>query len=305
VKILVADDDPVTRRTLRSLVEHLGHELLEAEDGHAAWALIDQPDAPALILLDWMMPGPDGVEICRRLRAAGKHRHSHVLMISARDTTEDLVEGLDAGADGYIRKPFDLREVRAHVRAAERLLIARDELRAQSITDELTAALNRRGFLERVQHELALVARDGRDLAVLMIDVDHFKAVNDTHGHSAGDEVLREITSRMRLQLRAYDDLGRLGGEEFGVLLPACTVTDAVTVAERLRESIASPAVVTRDAAVTVTVSVGVVSVDTLGKYDAADVLAKADRALYAAKSGGRNRVEVDFAAPGIAVTSR
>ena len=298
MKVLVADDDAVTRHTLRSLVEHLGHEAIEAEDGHAAWALIEQPDAPALLLLDWMMPEPDGVEICRRLRAAGKRSHSHVLMISGRDTADDLVEGLDAGADGYIKKPFDLREVRAHVRAAERTLIAQDALRARAITDELTAALNRRGFVERLQHELALVARDGRELSVLMIDVDHFKAVNDSHGHSAGDEVLRELVGRIRTELRAYDDVGRLGGEEFAVLLPACLGADALRVAERLRARIASAAMSTQAAEVSITVSIGVISVDTLAEYTPEDVLAHADRALYAAKTGGRNRVEVGSIAP-------
>jgi diguanylate cyclase (GGDEF)-like protein len=157
--------------------------------------------------------------------------------------------------------------------------------------------MNRRGIVERIQHELALVARDGRDLSVLMIDIDHFKAVNDTQGHAIGDEVLREVACRIRRQLRAYDDIGRIGGEEFAVLLPECGATGAMAVAERIRKSVGSDVVKTSAAAVQVTVSIGIADVDTLHEYEPAQVLAQADRALYEAKCGGRNRVEIGHAA--------
>lgn len=214
--------------------------------------------------------------------------------MSGRGEMDDLIEGIAAGADDYIKKPFDLREVRVRVRAAERMLAARDELRAEAITDELTGLMNRRGIVERIQHELALIARDGRDLSVLMVDIDHFKAVNDAHGHAIGDEVLRDVSSRMRRQLRAYDDIGRLGGEEFAVLLPECGAAGAMAVAERIRRSVGSDAVKTSAAAVQVTVSIGIAGVDRLDDYKPEQVLAQADRALYVAKSAGRNRVEMD-----------
>jgi two-component system, cell cycle response regulator len=297
MKVLVADDDAITRRTLCALLYHLGHETVEAHDGNMAWDIIHQPDAPSLILLDWMMPGPDGIEICRRLRSERKRPYQHVLMISGRGSMDDLLEGIGAGADEYVSKPFDLREVRVRVRAAERMLAAQDELRAQAITDELTGLMNRRGILERLQHELALVARDGRDLSVMMIDIDHFKVVNDTHGHAVGDEVLQDVAQRMRRQLRVYDDIGRVGGEEFAVLLPECAAAAAAAVAERMRSTVASDLVKTAAGAVPVTVSIGVTSVDTLREYEPANVLAQADRALYAAKSGGRNRVATEVAA--------
>lgn len=294
MKVLVADDDAVTRRALRGLLDYLGHETVEACDGPSAWEAIRACDEPSLIILDWMMPGMSGIEICRRLRDGVNKPYQYILMLTARDAMDDLVEGMDAGADDYLRKPFDIRELRVRVRAAERVLSEQDALRARAITDELTGILNRRGIVERLHHELALVARDGRDLSVLIADLDHFKAVNDTYGHPIGDEVLKEVTRRMRVQLRAYDDIGRFGGEEFAVLLPACEEIGAMSVAERIRSSVSSQPVLTSAGPVAVSVSIGIASVDTLDDYEPEHVLARADKALYAAKHCGRNRIEID-----------
>ena len=293
MRVLIADDDAVTLRQLSGLLVHLGHEPVAARDGAEAWAAIEAPDAPALIILDWMMPPPDGVEICRRLRNSGRRPYQYVLLLTARDTVEDVVEGMDAGADDYLRKPFDLRELRVRLRAGERVLSLQDELRAQATTDELTGMPNRRGILERLDHELALVRRDGRAFSVLMIDIDNFKTVNDTYGHAVGDEVLKHVASRMRTQLRGYDDVGRYGGEEFMVVLPACETAGAVSVAERIRADIASASVWTSAGRVAVTVSIGVATAGGAQTAHANGLIAAADGALYTAKHKGRNVVEI------------
>ncbi|HEX2829617.1 MAG TPA: diguanylate cyclase [Burkholderiales bacterium] len=293
MRVLIADDDAVTLRQLSGLLAHLGHEPVAAHDGAEAWAAIQAPDAPALIILDWMMPPPDGVEICRRLRDSGRRPYQYVLLLTARDTVDDVVEGMDAGADDYLRKPFDLRELRVRLRAGERVLALQDELRAQATTDELTRLPNRRGILERLQHELALVRRDGRAFSILTIDIDNFKNVNDAHGHAVGDEVLKHVAARMRVQVRGYDDVGRHGGEEFMVVLPACDPAGAVGVAERIRADIASSPVSTSAGGLTVTVSIGVATIPGAAAADATGLLAAADGALYAAKRNGRNRVQI------------
>jgi two-component system cell cycle response regulator len=293
MRVLVADDDAVTRRTLVGLLGHLGHESIEASDGAGAWAVIDGLDAPPLLILDWMMPASSGVEICRRLRSGTKRPYQYIVMLTARDSVEDLVEGMDAGADDYLRKPFDLRELRVRLRAGERMLALQDELRARATTDELTELLNRRGIVERLEHEVALTTRDGRPLSVLIIDIDNFKTINDTHGHAVGDEVLKEVSSRMRQQLRAYDDVGRYGGEEFAVVLPACEQAGALSVAQRIRRSICSVPVSTSAAAVDVSVSVGLASGGGERQFNAQTLISLADVALYTAKTNGRNRVEI------------
>ena len=293
MRVLVADDDAVTRRTLVSLLDHLGHEAVEAADGAGAWAVIQGHDAPQLLILDWMMPPPDGVEICRRLRSEQKPSYQYIVMLTSRDRVDDVVEGIEAGADDYLRKPFDLRELRVRVRAGERVLAHQDELRVRATTDELTGLLNRRGLIERLDFELALVARDGRPLSVLMLDIDNYKAINDAHGHAVGDEVLKEVSARMRRQLRGYDDLGRHGGEEFAVVLPSCEANAAFTVADRIRSIISSVPIETSAGSLEVTISGGLASSRGAQPLDTHGLISVADAALYAAKAKGRNRVEV------------
>jgi diguanylate cyclase (GGDEF)-like protein len=293
MKTLVADDDAVTRRTLVGLLEQLGHTPIEARDGLEAWNAIHAEDAPPLLVLDWMMPGLSGVEICRRLRSSQKRPYHYILILTARDSKDDLIEGLEAGADEYLSKPADLRELRARVRAAERVLLVQDELRARAITDELTGVLNRRGIVERIGHEFALVLRDDRPLSVVLLDVDHFKAVNDTFGHHIGDEVLVEIARRLRSQLRPYDDVGRYGGEEFAITLPACRAEDAVRVACRVRRAICETPIASSSGPISATVSAGVASAAPRRHAKAEHIIAEADTALYTAKGNGRNRVEL------------
>jgi two-component system cell cycle response regulator len=293
VKVVVAEDDPVTRRALVGLLAHLGHQSLEACNGLEAWDAIQSPDRPSLVILDWMMPAPSGLEVCRRLRRTANGPYQYVLMLTARDSVDDVVEGMEAGADDYLRKPFDMRELRARVRAGERMLAQQDKLRAQATTDELTGALNRRGIIDRIDHELGVRARHaGPPFALLLLDIDNFKTINDTYGHSVGDEVLKEIAARIQACLRTYDDVARYGGEEFLVVLPACEVDPACGVADRVRRWICDEPVNTSVGFVRVTISIGVAGTAEDAPADRSRLISKADDALYAAKANGRNRVE-------------
>jgi diguanylate cyclase (GGDEF)-like protein len=292
MRVLIADDDEITLATLESLLSHLGHEAVRASDGTQAWELLQREDAPSLAILDWMMPGLDGVEICRRLRQQGKKPYQYLIMLTARDEMQDLVESIESGADDYLRKPFDVRELRARLHAAARILDLRDELRARANFDELTGLLNRAGILEALRREFAHVARTGEPATIILADLDNFKAVNDTYGHPAGDEVLREASRRLSTCKRSYDELGRYGGEEFLALLPGCDASSGIKVAGRMRQAVERLPIDTAAGLVSLTASFGVSSVDQIQSLDLEAAVAAADEALYRAKRGGRNRVE-------------
>jgi diguanylate cyclase (GGDEF)-like protein len=222
----------------------------------------------------------------------------YVLLLTAKNRHEEVVEGLDAGADDYVTKPCDPFELEARLRAGTRILElqdqlvnARETLRLQATHDSLTGLLNRTAVLDALQRELARSERTAAGLAVIMVDVDHFKAINDTHGHIVGDDVLRAVAGRMRSSIRTYDSIGRYGGEEFLVVAPGCGVAVARELAERLRTSVCGTAITYEDGSLDVTVSLGV-AVRT--GAPAGLLLRAADQALYQAKSRGRNRFEVD-----------
>jgi two-component system, cell cycle response regulator len=290
MRILVAEDDPVTRLTLASLLSKRGHEVIAVENGDLAYAVLLRDDAPPLAILDWMMPGRDGVEVCRDLRKLGKTSYTYVVMLTGKREKEDFIAGLAAGADEYVRKPFDIDELHARIEAAERILKIQDALRTKAHEDELTGALNRAGIRSMLERVLAHAEREGTEVSVILADIDHFKRVNDKHGHAVGDAVLREVVRRFGWGLRAYDGIGRFGGEEFLIVVPGCVTGDAVQVAERLRGYIASEPLSDGTFSISITVSFGVAS--TASGIDAPDGLMKAaDEALYRAKNGGRNLV--------------
>jgi diguanylate cyclase (GGDEF)-like protein len=290
MRILVADDDEVVRAVLVALLEHLGHEVVLASDGTEAWAIIQREDAPSLVILDWMMPGIDGVEICRRLRQSAKRPYQYLLMLTAKDEMQDLVESIESGADDYLRKPFDARELRARLHAGQRILVLQDELRVRATIDDLTGLWNRAAVLDILKRELELSKRNGVPLSILLADLDHFKRINDTHGHAVGDEVLREASKRMAARLRPYDELGRYGGEEFLVVLPGCTSSAALSAAHRVKEAVSAVAINT--AVGPITVSIGVASAAPGDTIAADRMVIEADKALYRAKRAGRDRVE-------------
>ncbi len=308
MRVLAAEDNPVFQSMLKAMLGKWGYEAIIAPDGNEAMRLLSRDDPPRMAILDWMMPGMDGVEVCRCIRGVRREPYIYMLLLTARNESQDLVEGMDAGADDYLTKPFVAHELRARLRAGRRILdlqaelvAAREALRIQATYDGLTGVLNRGSVLDALNQDLARAGRESGPVAVLLTDIDHFKKVNDTHGHQAGDAVLQETAHRMKSAIRAYDSMGRYGGEEFLIVLPGCDGEDAVHQAERIREAIAGPSYSYGGAVFTSTCSVGVSWRSCASSDDAAELIREADLALYRAKAAGRNRVEA-FAADACAV---
>jgi two-component system, cell cycle response regulator len=296
VKVLIADDDRTSRKLLAAMVTKWGYDPLVAEDGGGAWAALQQPDHPRLVLLDWNMPVLDGLEVCRRLREMESPDPPYVILLTGRTEKGDIVHGLEAGANDYVAKPYNHEELQARLQVGTRtlalqahLLAAQQQMAALAARDPLTGILNRRTILERLAEELSRATRQHGGLTVAMCDVDHFKAVNDTYGHQAGDDVLRGFTASVQAQLRRYDSVGRYGGEEFLVIAPGVRDGGDVGLFERLCARISGVALPTTRGAVSITVSIGVASADAGSTVDT--LLAEADAALYRAKADGRNRV--------------
>jgi two-component system cell cycle response regulator len=301
MKILIAEDDPVSRRLLEAFLVKWEYEVVVAGDGEEALRLLEREDAPRLAILDWMMPGKDGIQVCREIRGRENQPYVYILLLSARGNKRDVIEGLETGADDYLTKPFDPFELRARLRTGRRILELQEQvlsalaaLRVEATHDPLTGLWNRTAILEIVQRELARAQRQETSLAVSMADLDHFKCINDAYGHLAGDAVLREVTRRMRASIRRYDEIGRYGGEEFLIVTPGCDARSALRQAERLRTRIAAKAMDIFKGTIPVTISLGVAV--TRRAKEADSLLRAADAALYGAKNRGRNRVEV---APG------
>jgi two-component system, cell cycle response regulator len=299
MKVLAAEDNPVFQAMLGNLLKKWGYDVRVARDGLEAWSVLQSPDAPRLAIMDWMMPGLDGVEICRRVRSSAAEPYIYILLLTARTQAEDLVQGMEAGADDYLKKPFNAHELRVRLRAGrrvldlqEQLMHAREALREQATRDGLTGLWNRTTVLDLLGQELARAARERKPLGVLMADLDHFKLVNDTHGHLAGDAVLRETARRMRAVARPYDATGRYGGEEFIVIVPNCDYMATLAHAERLRAAIAAQPFDAAECQLRMTCSVGMAWSASPSPRMANELLRDADAALYAAKKQGRNRVE-------------
>lgn len=298
MKILVAEDDPVSRHLLQVALCRSGYEVLVATDGVEAFRVLEQPDCPRLAILDWMMPLKDGIEVCRAIRKRGSEPYVYMILLTAKGQQVEVVEGLEAGADDYLTKPFDLLELKARLRVGQRLVelqeqlvSAREQLRIEATHDSLTGLWNHGSILEIAQRELTRAKREGTPVAAIMADLDHFKKVNDTYGHAAGDAVIFEAARRMSDSVRPYDSIGRYGGEEFLIVTPGCSMEETVQLAERLRESICEQPIESATHSLTVTLSLGVA--DAAEFSQAEQLVRAADDALYRAKRGGRNRVEI------------
>jgi two-component system cell cycle response regulator len=298
VKVLIADDEAVSRRLLESSLTRWGYQAIVASDGREAERLLSDADAPKLAILDWMMPGVDGLELCRRIRQRRSEPYTYLLLLTGKRQRRDVIEGLDAGADDYVTKPFDPQELRVRLRTGKRILClqeqlisAREALREMATRDSLTGLWNRASILDILANDLARMRRQEGSLAVVMVDLDHFKASADSHGHQVGDAVLREAAQAMRCSTRPYDSVGRHGGEEFLIVLPGCDATNAVSHAERLRAAVGRVCVETYRGPVRITASMGVALAE--GHVDVASLVRMADGALYQAKHRGRDRVEL------------
>lgn len=301
MKILIAEDNAVSRRVLEIKLTKWGYEVLCANNGTEAWEILQANDAPPIAILDWIIPGIDRVELCRRVRERTNELSTYIILLTAKDRKEDVVKAMDAGADDYIIKPSDPSELQARIRAGcrvieleQRLMETQEKLKLQATQDAFTGFWNRSAIYDILDRELGRAKRNERPISIGMADPDHFKSVNDSFGHIAGDTVLREVANRMRSVIRAYDSIGRYGGEEFLVVLPGLDEKDALDAAERIRLSISEKPLVIQDDVVPVAVSIGVAVTNSTTRAGQAESLIRlADEALYTAKAQGRNRVEL------------
>jgi len=297
-RVLVAEDDALYRHALDHLLTGKGYEVESVTDGLKALERACAADAPRLLMLDWMMPGLQGPEICRRVREHGSLRYEYILLLTAKHNPDDIVEGLEAGADDYLVKPFNAHELLARVRVGERmlrlhdgLLAAQETLRFQATHDALTGLWNRRALFELLNAELERAVRKSVPISVFLVDIDHFKQVNDQCGHLAGDAILQEIANRLSAAVRPYDLLGRFGGEEFILAAAELDLDGARQLADRLLAGVSSPPIRSGSYAVEVTVSIGVATALT-ANCPVEKLIQGADAAMYQAKHKGRNRIE-------------
>jgi diguanylate cyclase (GGDEF)-like protein len=306
MKALVVEDDLSTRLLIKKIVENEGYEVLEAEDGHEAWSIFQkEKDNIYIALLDWMMPKMDGIELCRRIRKTPVTHYIYIMFLTSKRDVKDIVEGLETGGDDYMTKPFIREELVSRIRVGGRIAVlqrklneANRKLQVLAITDPLTGILNRREFLKRFQVEIYRISREKKFYSLIMLDIDHFKRVNDTLGHTAGDMVLIEIADRIKAKLRPYDLIGRYGGEEFLIGTPGANSEIGRNIAERIRSSICKKPFHAGNKELDITASLGVTSaIPAENKKDIIhlleDMIERADSALYRAKDAGRNRVMV------------
>ncbi len=300
-EVLIAEDDPISRRVLESWLRKWNYRVTALENGLDAWSVLQQKDAPQMVILDWMMPGLEGIELCRRVRSQQSGRYKYLLLLTAKGRKEDIVAGLEAGADDYLTKPFDVNELRARMRTGKRILELQDallrvqtELQFQSAHDHLTGLWNYGAIAGLLQRETQRSSRMGRPLGLMMADLDHFKLINDSYGHQTGDAVLREVAGRILASVRNYDYVGRYGGEEFLIVLAECTTSDLIATAQRMRVCVSGSPIETEAGPIPVTVSIGLAARDANAALHLTgeDLLRVADTALYRAKTNGRNRVE-------------
>jgi diguanylate cyclase (GGDEF)-like protein len=299
-RVLIAEDDPVSCHLLKSFLVKWDYDVAVVTDGMAALKILEADDTPRLAVLDWMMPGMEGVQICQRIRERKNRPYVYVLLLTARSEKRDLLRGLELGADDYLTKPFDSEELRARLLVGERILTlqddliaAREELRFRATHDLLTGISNRGTVMDALRNELSRQLREQRSFGVILVDIDHFKNVNDTYGHLCGDEVLQAVSRRLKECVRPYDTVGRYGGEEFLIIASAANTKGTLALAERIRSVLESKPVVTHAGEVRITASLGAaISTDARGG-DPQTLLRLADKALYRAKELGRNRTEL------------
>jgi diguanylate cyclase (GGDEF)-like protein len=299
MRILVVDDEPLSRHVLQAAVEQLGHQWTAAQDGEAAWQCFNQ-DKPEVLITDLLMPEVDGLELCRRVRADTRAGYTYIMLVTVLGDRDDVVRGMEAGADDYLIKPVQLLDLQARLIAAQRVTDLHAELgrhRAElahlARHDPLTGLGNRRSLQEDLEVLHARSQRYRRGFALAMCDIDRFKAYNDTHGHQAGDQALRAVAATIAQEVRGGDSVYRYGGEEFLLILPEQTQDTALVAVERVRsavERLAIPQPAAGPGGI-LTLSAGIAAFGPRGATTAEELLQQADAALYRAKAAGRNQL--------------
>ena len=293
IKVLIAEDNAVSARILQKNIKDWGYDVVLAQDGKKAWLALQEEEI-RLAVLDWMMPEIDGIHLCRKIREndhLGENQdYTYIILLTAKDEQKDLIKGFSAGADDYITKPFKHLELKARLKTGKRIIDLQKQLQEQAYRDSLTGAWNRKRMFRILEKEISRARRDNLPMAIIMVDIDKFKAVNDSHGHHTGDLVLKEIVTLLKKNIRNYDEICRYGGDELLIILPNCDAARTKSIAERLRMHVLEHKVKTDAVSVNISISLGGVTTEN----HASDVVPEAlimtsDGALLEAKNNGRN----------------
>lgn len=292
--VLIVDDDPITRLALCAALEEWGLNPVVAESGNRALEMLEQDNPPHLLILDWSMPGISGPELCQILRARDDGQFFYILMLTGKEGNEAVIEAMEAGADDFLSKPFDHRVLKVRIAAGSRIVRLEQTLNQLASRDSLTQCWNRRMIDELFDSTLAEARRKETPICVMMVDIDHFKAINDNYGHAIGDTALQHMVAILNQNLREYDQVGRYGGEEFIVVLPTTDRDSAWGIAERVRSAVEYQPTILKDGReISMTVSIGLALFDPQRDPDRRSLMERADQALYKAKRSGRNRIIV------------
>ena len=299
MKILIAEDDIISSKILQKNLLNWGYYVVPARSGAEAWQALQDEDL-RMALLDWMMPGMDGIEVCRKIRRRKKFKYTYIILLSAKDRKQDIITGLSSGADDYMTKPVNFLELRARLQTGRRiieledkLLLVQNQLKDLASRDSLTKIWNRNESTKFLGDELERGNREGIPTGVILLDIDHFKRINDFYGHDIGDQALLRVVSRIKKKVRKSDKVGRYGGDEIIVVLPRCGASEIARIAERLRLSVSAKGIKTELDTVPLTISLGCAATDATGILRPERFIKVADEALLKAKQQGRNRFVV------------
>ncbi len=300
--VLIVEDNLLMRKILEAHLGDLGHTVVAVENGRQAVELLDRSHFP-IVITDLVMPEMGGLELCRTIRKRNFDGYTYVVILTYQDSQDEMVCGLEAGADEYLVKPVSRAELTMRLKTADRILSLEsslkksyEEIKALSVKDSLTKVYNRGYLDEKLIQEVKRTYRFNRALTIVMLDIDHFKLINDTFGHTTGDQVLMECAWLMSVSVRnEIDWVARYGGEEFVIVLPETQLDGAIIAAERFRGKLASHVIDASGFELRVTASFGVASFSPSSRKEdlsmAAALIVQADKCLYRAKKEGRNRV--------------
>lgn len=290
--VLIVDDDAITRFALSAAVEEWGFVPVLAENADQALKTLATETTPHPLIIDWSMPGMSGPDLCKTIRKREDGQFFYILMLTGKEGNEAIIEAMEAGADDFLSKPFDHRVLKVRIAAGSRIVRLEQTLNQLASRDALTQCWNRRMIDELFANSIAESTRKRSKFSVMVLDIDHFKRVNDTFGHSGGDAALKHVVNILNTNLREYDQVGRYGGEEFVILLPATDRNEAWGVAERIRSAIQfQPTILNDDLKIELTVSIGIAEFDRSRDANQSAFFERADKALYTAKQTGRNRI--------------